>query len=297
MRVFDAEFAARLAEDTTTLCLAWIVARADGVVFGFTDHDRDLVVDGVFCRADAAVRSSAVEAVSGLAADTTAVMGALTSATMTEADIAAGLWDAAEVRRLTVDWERPAFWVETFRGRFGEIRRGDQAFEVEVRGASDALSEVAGRVLMRQCDATLGEPRCGVDLSDPAYRGAGVVTAVGPGGDLTVSGLDGFATEWFAHGVLRWTSGANEGRAGAVLADDGSTIRQLRLRETPLAAVAVGDAFEVTAGCDKRAETCRVKFSNISNFQGFPHIPGEDFGMSYPRSGGRHDGGSLFGGS
>ena len=37
--------------DEARLCRAWIVIRADGARLGFTDHDRDLVVDGVACRA------------------------------------------------------------------------------------------------------------------------------------------------------------------------------------------------------------------------------------------------------
>jgi uncharacterized phage protein (TIGR02218 family) len=38
------------------------------------------------------------------------------------------------------------------------------------------------------------------------------------------------------------------------------------------------------AGCDKRAETCRLKFANFLNFRGFPHVPGEDWLASYPTS-------------
>jgi uncharacterized phage protein (TIGR02218 family) len=52
------------------------------------------------------------------------------------------------------------------------------------------------------------------------------------------------------------------------------------------AAIAVGDTFTVTAGCDKRFATCVQKFDNAVNFRGFPHIPGNDFVMSYPTPGG-----------
>ena len=38
-----------------------------------------------------------------------------------------------------------------------------------------------------------------------------------------------------------------------------------------------GDTFVVTAGCDKRFDTCRDRFDNAVNFRGFPHIPGNDF--------------------
>jgi hypothetical protein len=38
-----------------------------------------------------------------------------------------------------------------------------------------------------------------------------------------------------------------------------------------------GDAFTVTAGCDKHFATCQAKFANAVNFRGFPHMPGNDF--------------------
>ena len=58
---------------------------------------------------------------------------------------------------------------------------------------------------------------------------------------------------------------------------------------------AQGDLVRIEAGCDRRAETCRLKFSNFLNFRGFPHIPGEDWVMSYPVSSARNDGGSRSG--
>jgi uncharacterized phage protein (TIGR02218 family) len=45
--------------------------------------------------------------------------------------------------------------------------------------------------------------------------------------------------------------------------------------------VAEGDLFVVSAGCDKRFETCRTKFANAVNFRGFPHLPGNDFVVAY----------------
>ena len=45
--------------------------------------------------------------------------------------------------------------------------------------------------------------------------------------------------------------------------------------------LALGDAFTVTAGCDKRLATCRDRFANALNFRGFPHIPGNDFVIAY----------------
>ena len=48
-----------------------------------------------------------------------------------------------------------------------------------------------------------------------------------------------------------------------------------------------GDALALTAGCDRRFATCRDRFGNAANFRGFPHIPGNDFVLRYPRGGRR----------
>ncbi len=50
-------------------------------------------------------------------------------------------------------------------------------------------------------------------------------------------------------------------------------------------AIAAGDVVTLRAGCDKQFSTCREKFLNAVNFRGFPHIPGDDFVLSYARSG------------
>ena len=47
-------------------------------------------------------------------------------------------------------------------------------------------------------------------------------------------------------------------------------------------------------GCDRALATCRDRFANVANFRGFPHIPGNDFVLTYPRSGDALDGAPLF---
>jgi uncharacterized phage protein (TIGR02218 family) len=59
--------------------------------------------------------------------------------------------------------------------------------------------------------------------------------------------------------------------------------------------VVEGDGLVLTAGCDRRFATCRAKFENAERFRGFPHIPGNDFVLRYPRSGGLLDGRKLVG--
>ncbi|WP_147027552.1 baseplate hub domain-containing protein, partial [Methylobacterium oxalidis] len=47
MRDLSPALAARLASGATTLCQCWSLARRDGLVLGFTDHDRDLAFGGL----------------------------------------------------------------------------------------------------------------------------------------------------------------------------------------------------------------------------------------------------------
>jgi uncharacterized phage protein (TIGR02218 family) len=66
----------------------------------------------------------------------------------------------------------------------------------------------------------------------------------------------------------------------------------LELRQAMAEGVEAGDAFTITAGCDKHFKTCKAKFDNSVNFRGFPQ-PGIDFAFAVPDRGGKNDGGSM----
>ncbi len=296
MRAIDPELQARLDGGATHLCRCWLVRRRDGTVFGFTDHDEDVGFEGTVFRASSGMDSSALQSATGLSVDNGQAVGALSAAAVTEEDIGAGRYDRAELWHWLVDWQRPDLRVLMFRGQFGEIRRTDGAFEVELRGLAEALNAPVGRSILRSCDRALGDAKCGFDSSLPGFSGEGEVIADGSN-DLRASGLGGFADGWFRHGALTWLSGANAGETGSVKRDKlaEGAVRALTLWQDPGRAVSVGDRFRVVAGCDKRWETCKAKFDNLLNFRGFPHIPGDDWVTAYPKDGATHDGGSQQG--
>ncbi len=167
MREVPDELAARIESGAATLCHAWIVERTDGTRLGFTDHDRDLEVDGVDCRAASGWSQGTAESEAGLSAGSLAVGGVLDDARIADADVAAGLWDRAEVALWRVDWMRPDLMVRLGVGRMSRIRREGEAFVAEMEGPLAALERVVGRTYGRACDAVLGDARCGVD---PAGR-------------------------------------------------------------------------------------------------------------------------------
>jgi uncharacterized phage protein (TIGR02218 family) len=279
----------------TRLARCWRLTRRDGVVMGFTEHDRALSFDGVDYEPDAGFAPSAVEATTGLSPDTHEVAGALSSGRITETDIAKGAYDGAEVATYLVDWADPEVRLLVSRGILGEIRRGDLLFEAEITGLSDRLGQPVGQAYLPSCSCRLGDAKCGVDLGLPQFRAAGAVLELVAPQRFSVSGLATFPEDWFTGGRLVWTSGANAGLSGHVKSHlPGGVEAVVELWLSPPMAAAPGDAFLVTAGCDRTAATCAAKFNNLLNFRGFPHMPGDDVVASYPNSGGAHDGGSLF---
>jgi len=165
MRHLPEELADRIESGAATLCHAWLLTRIDGVVAGFTDHDRDLEVDGVVCRASSGWTGGAAESAVGLTPGAAVIGGVLDHVAITEADIAAGLLDRAEVALWRVDWRRPDLKVRMWVARLARVRREGEAFTADLEGPLAALERVVGRTYGRDCDAQLGDARCTVDLA------------------------------------------------------------------------------------------------------------------------------------
>ncbi|MGB7316965.1 MAG: phage BR0599 family protein, partial [Planktotalea sp.] len=105
--------------------------------------------------------------------------------------------------------------------------------------------------------------------------------------------LEGFGVDWFERGKLEILSGDAQGLSAAIKVDRTvGSLREVTLWEPLRARVIVGDEVRLFAGCDKRFETCRVKFSNVLNFRGFPDIPEEEWMMVHPSKAPARDGGS-----
>ena len=286
--------AAHLARETTSLCHCWRVTRRDGTVSGFTDHDRPLTVEGTTFEPRSGFTASEARETLGLAADTVEIEGAISAATITGEDIAAGRWDGATVETLLVNW-RASEEAATIRTQMvGRITRADSRFVAELDGPEAALDRTGGRWFRRTCDAELGDARCGVDLDDPALKATGSVTDAVSADTIRVTGLASFPAGWFAEGRLTATSGAVAGTTVRVLSHriSGEGI-ELVLWRDGAGLPAPGDGFAIVAGCDKRFATCKAKFSNHLNFRGFPHLPGNDAAYGYATQGQLFDGAPL----
>ncbi len=291
MRNVPTALAASLASGVTTLAHVWRITRRDAQVFAFTDHDLPLTFDALVCEPMAGLGAGAVEKSLGLGVDTASIVGALSSEAVTEQDLALGLWDGARVDLHRVDWSDTSQRVHLFAGRIGEVRRGAQAFEAELRGLQAPLNVPVGRVFSRFCDVDLGDARCAKNVETSTFRGTGVVAELLAGGAFRADGLEAFAEAWFTRGRLVWSAGG-ENEVAAHRVEVGDAV--LELLDPPGPALALTATFTIYAGCDKRFETCRAKFANSLNFRGFPHMPGNDAVQARPIAGELLDGSSRF---
>lgn len=264
------ELKAHWESSVRTIATCWRLELKDGTVMGFTEHDEPIEWDGVTYD-PAGFTPTTFESSSDMSVDGMDMQGFIDSESITEADIAAGRYDRAEVYCFKINWADTSQGILKLpRGWIGEISRKDKLFIAEVRSLTQALQQKIGREYLGTCWANLGDSDCKVDL--------GAITVTGSVD--TVSSLYQFtdtsrteASGYFNYGLLTFTSGNNEGRAIEVKSFDGSTFV---LFEAMPEAIQVGDTYEVYAGCNKQFDTCRDKFNNVANYRGFPHIPGAD---------------------
>ena len=277
----------------TTLCNVWGVTRLDGVFLGFTDHDQPLSFDSKTFRAESGMSALALQRSTGLSVDNTESLGALHDTSITAEDIKAGRYDRAEVVAWRVNWADVSQRVVMFRGHIGGMRSAGGAFQAEIRGLSDALNQPIGRVYQKPCSAVLGDTSCRFNVVTPGYFFKGRAENIENQRILSFRMSQSFEPNWFLSGRLEITSGAAKGLSGVIKRDYvKGPYRVIELAEPVPVVVAIDDHICLVAGCDKRFSSCRLKFDNMINFQGFPDLLSEDYGMQHPSKAGRLNGGS-----
>lgn len=277
MKVLPAGLDAHLVTGATTLCWCWRLTRRDGVKYGFTDHDQPLTFDGTTFEASAGFTASDIKDGVGLSVDNLDVTGALSSATLTDDDLAAGRYDDARVEIFRVNWQDVSSRILMRSGSLGEVRRSGTAFSAEVRGLQHYLQQPKGRLFQLTCDADVGDARCTVNLAAPAFTGTATIVSVLTPRRFAVSGLTAYAHDFFARGLATFTSGPAAGTKIEVKSHSNiAGVVTVELWTDAEGPPVVGSAFTVTAGCDKRIETCKARFSNAINFRGFPSMPGNE---------------------
>lgn len=271
MRNVPANFQTKIDGPLAYLATCWHITRQDGVVLGFTDHDEDLSFNGVTYESQTGISPTDLETNYDLSVDNMDVTTILDSSAITEEDLRAGKFDAASLQIFLLTWDDVTSGAVILKaGVLGDVSYQRGQAQTEVRGLSQYVQQTTGRLFLVECDADLGDSRCRVNLT--GYTVNGTVTAVTSRkqfDDTSRTEADGH----FNYGLLTWTSGENNGGKMEVKIFRGG---MFNLFQSMAYNIAIGDTYTVYAGCNHSLDECKNKFNNVVNFQGFPHIPGNN---------------------
>lgn len=281
MRTISANLQAHLEGELTTLAMCWRILRTDGVEKCWTDHDEEIVYDGDTYTPIESGQPSNYRQQASMAPASQDVLMAFASGSGTDTDLRAGLYDYAKVWSFLINWADPSMGiVKLAAGRLGEVEIRDNLARIELRSLCQLLATTIGRIYTPECDADLGDARCGVAMA--GYTHTGAVGTVTDRRQFTISGAAaGKAGDYYNYGKIVFSSGACDGIALQV-EDYNGTNDTITLIEPLPFDPANGDTFTLYAGCDRRLSTCSTRFSNVANFRGFPDIPGMDQALTVP---------------
>lgn len=287
MRTLNSLLQARLDVGSTTLCHIITITTKDGTIKRFTDHDQDVVVGAETFLSDKSLAVSAITSSANNGIQSTNCNVIFSDDGIAEIDVARGVYDKATVQFAIIDYEYTSYGrIILLTGLLSTINvTNRRTGQIEVRGLLTRGDVRIGEYFSAQCRADLGDARCGVATA--AFTTTGTVTFVENQTKLRVSLATDFANGFFTFGVITFTSGDNDGISMEVLnqfaydVDEDSIYLSLRMPFD----VQVGDTFDLVAGCDKRAETCKTKFDNFLNYRGEPNVPGPDFITDFLQTG------------
>ncbi len=121
-----------------------------------------------------------------------------------------------------------------------------------------------------------------VNVAGETYMSIGRVTNVIDNREFTAELTDylDYGDGYFNYGKLEFKSGKNDSfhmEVKSHIQDTNSqNNQQIKLFLPMPFNIKIGHTFELFAGCDKKLLTCKNKFNNHINFQGFPYIPSQD---------------------
>jgi len=172
-RTIPAGLTTHVAGETTSLATGVKIKRTDGIILGFTDADKNQPIDigdgdgSITYEASTAYTRSAISDKAMLNVDNLSIEGILDSNEITDVDIRAGRYDRAEVTTFMFNHQNITDGVLVLRkGWLGQIKLKDHLYVAEIRGLTQAYSQVIGEVTTPDCRADLGDTECRIKL-DP----------------------------------------------------------------------------------------------------------------------------------
>lgn len=278
MKVLSPALTAHYQSGSTTVAMALRIERLDGNVYAFTSADHDATIAGDLYLAAPGLEISNLVSTAGFQVDNMELTVMPDDTLLTRASFIAKLWKGARFELFAYNWADLSMGRNVIKvGWLGETRLGDVTVTVELRSLRQALQQEVGEYTTQTCRNRLGDDRCKVPLLPLIHDG---VVATAPD-RYTITGI-AQADDYFSEGTLHFATGSNAGVTVKVRNyEDG--VFELA---TPLPFdAAPGDQITAIAGCRKRLQDCRDRYSNTLNMRAEPHLPGIDALTAYPTPG------------
>lgn len=258
-----------------TVAYCWRIQRRDGVTLGFTNHDRDLTIDGLLYRSDVGFSPTNLAADSDLQANNLELASVLDDTAINLTDLRTGAYDYARVLIFLCNYLdlpsslslNPPKHLVLLSGVMGKVSYTDGDYTAEVMSLARFLEHKSGWVTSPTCRYDFGDSDCGVDLADwtqslEVYWGRNA---------YTIESSNPAADDLFTGGRLTWTSGPNVGISVGIIKQLGRTMWfAVPMPNVPQA----GETFQAIPNCAKTKDACRA-YNNYLNFGG-EQLPGLD---------------------
>lgn len=280
------ELLAHYQQSQTTITRCIRIERRDGVVIALTDHDTDLIVEGVTYQSAVGYTPTAIQTHDQGAVNTIDVEGILSVAGVSRADIAAGCFDAAKIFVFEVNYDDLSQGIlPLISGFWGECQLHAHHYVTEFRSLSQVLQQPMGELYSTTCRAQFGDKRCRVNVAELTLEGA-VIALKNTQNAKSAFIAAGFEqpSGYFQYGLLTWKHGKNRHLSMEIKSftpEENQTCCFQLVQPMPYP-IEIGDIFSVYPGCDKSLSTCKNRFNNIVNFRGEPFIPGLDHILRIP---------------
>jgi len=259
---------------STTLFLARVVkiTRLDGVILRIAEAEQAITASAqTFLPLPGAAISAVRHIINGGVGSMEITFAHSQGGTLDTAELNTGFWDGAAVQMYLVDRSSAATLGDPiFTGLIDVV-------SLDVVGSSGSF-DIRGLAVQAEAFIQTYQPMCRTDLfsslcqlNENDWDHDGTVGTIIDRFNFTVAGLASPPVDgWFNQGTFITGSGFKGVIANWVQGSLKITMYQPQC----IARLTAGESIKIFPGCDKTAETCRVKFNNRINHQGEAHFLG-----------------------
>jgi len=142
------------------------------------------------------------------------------------------------------------------------LHMDNMSYELQILPLFYSLNKSIGEFFSPLCRASLGDKRCGKDLSTFTFTGI-IMTILD--GRTFIGNHQQQKSGYFLNGMIIFADGVR-----IQIENESDRVVTMILKSSR--EIVLGERYSIIAGCDKSISTCKNKFCNVINFRGEPFI-------------------------